>query len=170
MNRNILWVLVAAVVAAGCETSSCDQNPASPSGAAPFIIHPPEISVPVGTTLREGDPITVTISTSGGTGSSAIAFVLVREDGATMKVNCGPRENGATSSRGTESVSFQGSKYEWAKGHILNGAILEAHFGDRWEAFREHGCYFLDASQNPFTVHFERATKRTDVPLNWRVE
>lgn len=170
MNRNILLVLAAAVFAVGCETSSCDQSPTAPSGGSTSPSVRSEFSVSPNSVLREGDPITVSISVGGGTGSSAIAFVLVRGDGAALKVECGPFQTTGGGGTGTASINLRGAKYEWAKGQILNGAMLETHFDDPYEAFRNHGCFFLDPDQNPFTVHFERATKRTDIPLNWRVE
>lgn len=160
-------ILVAAMSAVACETTSCDGSP-TPSGPIPPVIRPPEISVPADSILHEGDSITVTTWADPGTGSIAIAFVLLRDgDGAAMNVVCGPQQGVGTL---TGTLSLNGFSYVWAKGHTLNGVTLEAHFKDRNEAFKNHGCYFLDASQNPFSVHFERATKRTDVALNWRVE
>lgn len=169
-HRNVfsLLILVAALSVGACDSSSCEQSPTAPSGGPiPPVVRPPEISVPADQILHEGDSVTVTTWADPGTGSIAIAFVLLRDDNAAMNVVCGPQQGVGTR---TATIVFGGAKYLWAKEHILNGVMLEAHFEDRNQAFRDHGCYFLDPDQNALTVHFERATKRTDIPLNWRVE
>lgn len=142
------------------------SSPTGPSVVTPPVVMPPVISVPPGATLNEGDQITVSISFSPGTGSVAIAWVLVRDDGAALKVVCG-----AGNGRGTmgNTITLAGPNYLWAKGHILNGATLETNFDDPNAALQSHGCYFLNPQQDPFSVHFDRATRRTDTVLNWWV-
>lgn len=168
--RNIfsVLILIAALSAVACETTSCDQSPTAPSdGPIPPIVRPPEISVPADSILHEGDSITVTTWADPGTGSIAIAFVLLRDDNAALNVVCGPQQGVGTR---TGTITFQGLNYIWTKGHTLNGVMLEVHFEDRNEAFRTHGCYFLDPNQDPFSIHLERATKRTNIQLNLHVE
>lgn len=165
MTRIKLFALFV-LVAVGMLFTGCGKFLTGPSTIPPVVM-PPTISVPPGSILNEGDQVTVSISFNPGTGSVVVAFALLRDDGSAMMTdNCGPAQGVGT---GTGTVTFKGASYLWAKGHILNGAMLEAHFEDRNEAFRNHGCYFLDPSQDPFSVHFERATKRTDTVLNWRV-
>lgn len=65
-NRNILLVLVVAVIAAGCETSSCDQNSTAPSGSGSPTV-PSPIDAPhsaIEFAFYRGDP-TCTMGCSG---------------------------------------------------------------------------------------------------------
>lgn len=168
MTRSKLFILFV-LVAVGIPFTGCGKSPTKPS-TVPHVVMPPTISVPPGAVLNEGDQITVSISSTAGTGSVAISWVLVRDDGAALCVLCGASSgNGSGSGSVGSTTTLQGFIYLWAKGHILNGAMLEAHFDDPRTALQNHGCYFLESNQDPFSVHFERATRRTDTVLNWRV-
>lgn len=175
MFRNLFVAVLVAISVAGCGRGPTAPDPSDPP---PSIVLPPIFAylgkgeVPVGAVFNEGDEIEIMVQTLGNGGTLAIAFVLSRDgDGGTAVVLCGHSAGNSSGSRST-MLEFRGRLYDWAKGHILNGIMLQADLEDPAEFWRINSCYFLDGRQVPISfdpVRFDKATKRTDYALNWWV-
>lgn len=146
-------------------TPTSTTPPSQPVSVSLGVVAPqPDTQVSVGGTLS----LTVS-ATGGGTGISALAVSLVREDGGMFLVHCiswsGNADTLGNIYKVLEDVQANpNGVYAWAKGHTLDALGLSAT-----GVVSNGGCYFLSNQQDIQGVAVEKAQVKTPIHLGWKV-
>lgn len=161
-------VMMACAGNGGVSTPTSPTSPTSPnqpvSVSVGVVTPQPDTQVSVGGTLS----LTVS-ATGGGTGISALAVSLVREDGGMFLVHCISWSGNADTSGNIYKVledvqANPNGVYAWAKGHTLDALGLSAT-----GIVSNGGCYFLADQQKLQEVSVEKAQTKTSIHLGWKV-
>ena len=147
-----------------------------------------------GSVLQKGTPFSISNRfTLRGPASWIFVFGLVRDDGATFVPHgCGGGSSGggtiSSPGNGGSSESMDGSLYLFTQGHTVNGFALAKYSTSPsdYALWLQNGwidnvymggaldCVLLGERVGPIygvrKLHFDQATERQDIPLNWRVE